>query len=221
MTVPMPPEKVRCAVCGRESEQQGLASTNTMGPPDLDLRPAEMMRSTMDMWVQRCPHCGYRAEYIAEETEGAAEFMRGEAYKRLSDDAAYPGLARDFLCASALSENAGNYAYAGWAALYAAWACDDARKDERAVECRERAARLFLLAREKGQQLAKDAGAGELMVADVLRRCGRFEEARKLCEEGLRKGPNDFIRKLIVYERDLAASGDRRCHNAGEVLPKK
>lgn len=37
----------KCAVCGKESEQITLASTNTFGSPDLDLRPPEMKRSTM------------------------------------------------------------------------------------------------------------------------------------------------------------------------------
>lgn len=84
------PKKLRCAVCGRASEHQVLASTNTMGPPDLDLRPEEMQRSTMNVWVQRCPHCGYCARSIEDETEGAAEYLRGEAYAKLSGDAAYP-----------------------------------------------------------------------------------------------------------------------------------
>ena len=39
--------KQKCSVCAQESEQTVLASTNTFGGgPDLDLRPAEMMRST-------------------------------------------------------------------------------------------------------------------------------------------------------------------------------
>ncbi|MBR4908658.1 MAG: hypothetical protein IKZ43_06585 [Acidaminococcaceae bacterium] len=41
-------QKYKCAVCGAEQEFYGIASTNSFGSPDLDLRPPEMQRSTME-----------------------------------------------------------------------------------------------------------------------------------------------------------------------------
>ena len=52
-------QKYKCAVCGTEKEFYGIASTNSFGSPDLDLRPPEMQRSTMGQWIQQCPKCGY------------------------------------------------------------------------------------------------------------------------------------------------------------------
>ena len=44
--------ELKCAVCGKNSQQKWLSSTNIQGFPDLDMRPPEMKRSTIDTWVQ-------------------------------------------------------------------------------------------------------------------------------------------------------------------------
>lgn len=196
MTTIMPLE-IRCAVCGKESKHGVLTSTNNMGPPDLDMRPAEMKRSTMAIWVQRGPHCGYCAAPIDEEAAGAAEVVASELYMKLMEEPAYPELARRFLCQSALKENAREHIDAGWSALYAAWACDDNGTPELAMECRRRASELFLQAGERRQGFLEDDGAEEALIADILRRCGRLKEAAKLCEAGLRRNPGDLVRSII------------------------
>lgn len=212
-------EKLKCAVCGKTSEHEIILSTNTMGPPDLDFRPSEMERSTMDKWVQRCPHCGYCASSIDEETDIAADYIKSKEYVELSRNTSYPELARDFLCCSFLEEKAGKFAEAGLSALYAAWACDDAGSTDRAVDCRGRAYEMFLRAREAGQEFVEEAGGEQALMADILRRCGRFEEAIKLCEEGLRGEPDDLVRSMLEYEVKLAEKGDMLCHNVAEILP--
>ena len=45
------PILITCPICEHEFEIYQLASTNQMGSPDLDLRPPEMARSTMDTWT--------------------------------------------------------------------------------------------------------------------------------------------------------------------------
>ena len=75
------PVDVTCAVCGAVSEHLVLGSTNTMGPPDLDMRPAPMARWTLGEQIQRCPQCGYCASDISEAGETAAEVVRNEAYQ--------------------------------------------------------------------------------------------------------------------------------------------
>ena len=55
-----------CVICGKESEHTSITSSNAMGSPDLDLRPPEMQRSTMEWWLQECPACGYVAPDISE-----------------------------------------------------------------------------------------------------------------------------------------------------------
>ena len=65
--------KKKCAVCGKISAHFEVTSTNTFGAPDLDTRPPEMMRSTMDMWVQECPSCGYLSGGSEKLREGEVE----------------------------------------------------------------------------------------------------------------------------------------------------
>ena len=73
-------QKVRCSVCGEESEHLAIGSTNAFGSPDLDLRPPEMQRSTMPHWVQECPKCGYVACVISDKCPVSAEFLKSEEY---------------------------------------------------------------------------------------------------------------------------------------------
>ena len=69
-----------CAVCGKESEYSVLNSTNTFGSPDLDLRPPEMRRSTMHIWIQECPFCGYISKDVTDETSVTKELLSSERY---------------------------------------------------------------------------------------------------------------------------------------------
>ena len=64
-------EKV-CAVCGAKSTQVVVMSTNRLGSTDLDLRPPEMMSSTMRYWVLR-----YELQLIARK--GTAAHMVADA----------------------------------------------------------------------------------------------------------------------------------------------
>ena len=74
-----------CALCGKTSEQMTLGSTNAMGAPDLDLRPSEMQRSTMYLWIEHCVHCGYTNERIDLAVAGVeAVCPKTESLSRLS-----------------------------------------------------------------------------------------------------------------------------------------
>ena len=81
--------KLKCAVCGKNSQQKRLLSTNIQGFRDLDMRPPEMERSTIDTWVQRCPFCGYCAPEISELLSGAPEIVKTNSYQKLLKDPLY------------------------------------------------------------------------------------------------------------------------------------
>ena len=114
-----------CAVCGAISQHGEIGSTNTMGPPDLDLRPAPMARWTLAEQVQRCPECGYCAGDISVATESACTVVANEAYQAELVCEDYPELTRRYLCASLILSVQGDDAGAGRAALMGAWAADD------------------------------------------------------------------------------------------------
>ena len=86
-----------CSVCGENSEQLVLISTNSWGYPDLDLRPPEMQRSTMNVWIQECPHCGYVAGKLTDELQIPKEFLKSDEYNSCDGfDSMYVTKAKSF-----------------------------------------------------------------------------------------------------------------------------
>ena len=220
MTTILRKEKV-CALCGKLSEHSEIGSTSVFGSPDLDTRPPEMKRSTIDMWIQACPFCGYCAPDISEIIEKATEVVRSESYQRQLSDPEFPKLANAFLCFSQLQEHAGNFAGAGWASVCAAWVCDDAGFEMAARKCRVGAVSLWQEAKEKGQRFAEQAGAEEAIVVDLLRRAGLFELALKICEDGLKKSPDKTITNILQYQKRLINNADAGRHTVAEAIEGK
>src|SRR6188472_2527868 len=141
---------VRCAVCGALQQAAELTSTSAFGPPDLDLRPNGPARWALPFRVQRCESCGYAAPSIGSAPPGAAEVVESVVYRGVLERSKLPSLARTYFCAALVEESAGRDEAAGWAFLFAAWACDDARAARHARSCRERAAEMFLRALQAG-----------------------------------------------------------------------
>ena len=75
------PKEVKCPICNTIFEIYLLMSTNSMGSPDLDLRPPEMQRSTMDSWVHECPGCGYASVDFDLKPSVTREFIESESYQ--------------------------------------------------------------------------------------------------------------------------------------------
>lgn len=207
-----------CLICGQSHEYVGIGSTNEFGSPDLDTRPPEMRRSTILYWIRRCPSCGYCAPQVSEGPQEAKELIACEAYRQQLDDPSYPELANRFLCWALIQERAGSDARAGWAALHAAWACDDQGASEAARRCRLRALELFRRSQAKGRPFIEGRGAEQILLADLLRRSGRFEEVEAVCEEGLRANPNKLVREVLAFQKRLALLKDDRAHRIEEAV---
>ena len=95
--------------------------------PDLDLRPGEALRSTMDRWLQQCPHCGYAAPDIAKAHPGAVAAVQAAPFRALIQDESHPPLARRFLAwAHVLEETDAEQEARVVGALRRAGAWDDA-----------------------------------------------------------------------------------------------
>jgi hypothetical protein len=210
-------DRVRCYVCEAESEQQVALRATEDGAADLDTRPAESMRSTMPLWVQRCPACGYCAPDLASGSPRAARVVRTAGYRALLDAPTRPALASAFLAASAVMAAAGAFADAGWQCVYAAWACDDAGDDFAAGECRGHALELFAQAASVRQPIAEEPGADDAVCADLLRRTGRFDAAAERAAQGLARAPAPAVQRVMRYIMALAAQGDRGAHSIAEA----
>jgi hypothetical protein len=212
-------ERVRCHVCDAESEHTVARRATEEGTPDLDTRPPETLRSTMPAWVQRCPSCGYCAPDLTVGSPRAARVVRTAAYQTLLTDPTRPALANAFLAASAVFAGCGTRADAGWQAVYAAWACDDAGDDLAATACRLHAVEHFASAMLAGQDVAVDPGGADAVIADLLRRAGHFEEAIARVEATRERRILKPTRRVLLYIASLAAEGDRAAHAAAEAPP--
>lgn len=223
-------ESKTCSACGEQSEQRILTSTSAFGSMDLDTRPPRVERFTIDTWIQRCPSCGYCASEIDELEQGAPQVVSSNAYRNQLNSSDFPDLANSFLCLSMMHEEASDYASGGWDSIRAAWACDDAADEIRAdstyrranidlaaEKCRKRALILLRKAQGARQSFAEQAGGEEALIADLQRRVGEFDQALKVCHDGLKKSPDDIIGRVLKFQIRLINSGDFACHVVPEA----
>ena len=206
-----------CFICGETNKYPVLGSTNRFGSSDLDTRPPEMMRSTMSLWIQCCPSCGYCAPDISDGPQIAAQVIKSDSYLKQKTDHTNPELATKFLCGSIIQEVAGEYSDAGWEAVRAAWVCDDAKARTNADVSRQRAVRLFDQARTKGTNFAEGSGVEEAILADLLRRSGDFEKVGMVCEQGLKKEPEEIVKKILLFQQSLSSKKDAECYTIEEM----
>ncbi|MFC2039879.1 DUF2225 domain-containing protein [Chloroflexota bacterium] len=210
-------EDIKCSVCEKISTHRIIRSTSAWGSMDLDTRPPNPKRSSLDMWVQICPSCGYCAPGLSTKGEHIAEIVHSTSYQQQLKNPEFSKLANGFLCFSLIQENAGDYVGAGWSSVHAAWACDDDDFLDGAQECRKKAANLFKRASENKQEFSKQLGGEELLKVDLLRRSGQFEAALQTCRDGLLKQPAKLILKLYEYQQTLINISDMSCHSVNEI----
>lgn len=210
-------ETKECAVCGNKSVHMEIISTKALGASDLDARPPEPERSTIQNWIQRCPTCGYCAPDISKGDKEMANIIQSPGYRKQLKSSDYPELANSFLCWTLIQEDESQYKIAGWTAVKAAWACDDAAYVNAARECRKRAISLLEVARQKGQWFADNAGTEEAVIVDLLRRSGQFEHAIQICNKRLEMNPDTFVKNIMNYQKKLIDMGDGDRHSTSEI----
>lgn len=206
--------KVKCALCGAETNANVLGSTNQFGYADLDTRPPEMARSTIEYWLLCCPTCGYCAPDIARAAEGLRDFIKTPQYRSQLAEKGLPAKCREFLCWALISEHFGNYAAAAWSAVHAAWVCDDALNDQAAKQCRLRAIYFINAAISQGQKLFRTQEELAVLHVDLLRRTCQYLEAIGIIDDSLAVKQEIHVQRLLEYERLLSQREDDRCHNS-------
>jgi hypothetical protein len=209
-----------CSLCGVQSYQMIVSPIEPQGLPDLDTRPAEMVRSTLPCWVQRCPHCGYCATDIALDYPLADQTIRTEEYQRLLRKRSLPEKARQFLAWALIQVANDELGGAGWSALHAAWICDDDEKLPAASDCRRLALERFTAQRARQGHVTgfEEPGVEELLLADLNRRTGSFAEANRWASAGMGRHPMEMVRRALRMEQDLAERKDRAAHSVQELL---
>ena len=201
-----------CAVCHKSFKTTQLGSTNEFGSRDLDLRPAEMQRSTMRYWVESCPNCGYVAYNIEATPKIKKQFLQTEAYVSCDGLAFQSDLAEEFYRLHLIGLETGNASTAYHAALYAAWACDDAQDTANAVACRLKAIPCLMELAEQDRKLAETLTVAK---TDLMRRAGLFDQ---LIEEYAGKTFSDeLLAKIVAFQVEKAKQRDTACYRVCDV----
>lgn len=201
---------VRCSCCGTDSSQQILMSTNQMGSADLDQRPPEMMRSTMDAWLQECPSCGYVAKDLQKGEAGERQFVSSEVYQALRIGPHASLLSCRFLLGAALARFRNDREQAFYHTLSAAWIADDFGMAELAREWRRQAA----------GHVRSETGSPDLRLRllDVLRRCGAWDDAGLLAAEMMAEPLEHPLPGIIRFQLGKISERDDKCYSVEDAL---
>ena len=204
-------ESLECFVCKQVSQQDILMSTSSFGAADLDLRPPQMRRSTMHLWVQECPHCGYVADSIDTPTTVNATILQQEEYVTCSGLSFTSSLAKRFYKQHMILLLQRDLDGAFYAALNAAWACDDCGDSKNAAHCRNLAIDLI------DRIVAKGEGSDGLLLqkVDLLRRSFQFE--RLLQEFGQHQFADSDLQQVLQFQLQKARQKDANCYTLDMV----
>jgi hypothetical protein len=208
-----------CAACGAEIIHTGLMSTNTMGYPDLDLREAEMKRSTMHTWITECPECNC-VQFPKGKTNFDLSFIQSGEYRSLIH-ALLPELANRFQRFAVGLLHQGDKDGAAYAYTCAAWDCDDYDFVEPAIAFRMKAADIYLAGDYTAECDKLSTGA---QCVDLLRRSKQFFRAAAQADLLMQKlvdpsdGEEDAIKKVLIYQKSICEKGDAGCYTLGAAL---
>ena len=201
-----------CAVCGQTSPQLLISSTSTLDYPDLDLRPAEMQRSSMFAWLVECPHCGYVASNLENKLEVSSDILKTDAYLTCEGNDFKSDLSKRFYKHYLISKAEKDYGSEFFSLLHCAWVCDDAG-DELAFEMRK----LALKSIDKIETESDEEKSNlKIITVDLLRRTLQFDKVISEFKEVIlqEKIQND----IITFQIELAMKKDSECHTVKEVV---
>lgn len=203
-------ETVKCCKCGKENSVAAIASTNSFGSPDLDLRPPEMQRSTMGLWLHECTECGYVNPTISDDNGIEKDFLSSTKYTECDGVNFENKLATKFYKFYLSMLEMKNIEDAYIALLHTAWCCDDRDDAVNAKKCRLKMTELF-------KEFSVESQNNENNIArhaDVMRRAGLFDEVINTFSDF--KSSETIIQDVIQYQLKLSKEKDDSCHRVEE-----
>ena len=207
--------RAACRVCQATGFPRSPEATTAVGLPDLDSRPAGPARKAVLQTIRRCRSCGYCASVLSDGDEVTVRVVRSQEYQRLLKSRTYPKLAQRWMCWSWIQEASDQFSAAGWSSLRGAWVCDDRRLSALAVRARDRSIRLFEQARDAEQVFGTTAASEAALLADLLRRCGKFKDAAALARS---ETPDDEMIAVILSAQQLwSARRDPECYTLADA----
>jgi len=206
--------EVECSVCGKSSSNLELFSSNTFGgSPDIDFRPPEMIRSTINSWICECPYCGYVASDLEKKLITSKEFLKSEEYLTC-DGFNFKEKLSNLFYKDFLIKKQSNDAEECFISLRnCAWSCDDSMDTKNAKVIRKLALPYIDELIQKDKNGIKDKYL--VIKADFLRRSGEFT---KLIDEYENlKIDDSLLDKIIKFQIKKAKEKDTYCYNIDDV----
>jgi hypothetical protein len=209
---------VKCSVCGTNSIVFTISSTNNFESPDLDSRPGEMERSTIDNWVQECSNCGLCSDDISMTASIDQQFLSSPDYVKQRNQDGIPEKAAQFMCFRLICLEQKNYSAAGWNAVHAAWVCDDEQIND-FVSFREIAIEDFGKAFGSNQSYAQNKQSQALVTTDLHRVIGQFKEAKKIMESCISEFElEEPLLSIAKFQLHLINQQDSIIHKIEEAI---
>lgn len=205
--------EMKCSVCAKTSRQPVLLSSNQMGYQDLDTRPSEMYRHTMETWVLECPHCGYVATSLDDDLIISSDYLKSEEYKTCGGIEFQSNLAEKFYKQYLIENEKFEDIHAFFGLMHCAWACDDAKDWQNSKLARQTAIRTV---NKIIKSKEKDITDLIVMKADLLRRTCEFDQLIKEYENF--KLEDELLDKIIRFQVEKAHEKDSSCYTLREVL---
>ncbi|MBI9072736.1 MAG: DUF2225 domain-containing protein [Melioribacteraceae bacterium] len=214
--------KIKCFVCQKESEQDIVLSTSSVGYADLDFRFPPLKRYTIEFDIQRCPNCFYCSQNISKGIDEVKQIITTEKYKTIIISDLDEKVA-SFLASAEIYTQLGKTALAAIDIVYCTWIYDDRGDVESAKLCRILASNYIKSAIKNGKQVGTEEGQSEQLLIDVLRRAGMFKDALEQLEQFRRKKiisseNRATFHKIMDYEENLIQKKDVDGHTIGEAL---
>ena len=77
---------------------------------------------------------------------------------------------------------------------------------------------MTLKRRADDEQYGADAASDAALLVDILRRSGKFEEARKVINDTLTSIDHDVVKAILIYQGQLMDQNDQVCHTIEEAM---
>lgn len=205
-------EKIKCACCGKISDQEIMLSYSSFGAPDLDYKKSGMASRAFIYGLQICPECNYIANDISDKVAENLVAHEKDYYKEAIKNEIDLNVKKFFLMALINEDNeefnkaADNYIFAFWLT----------------ENYDEKLANKFLLrAINVRKKIFDKLNAFEFVqTIDLLRRNKEFDlvisnSNTALLEKKLPLDPNQI--KILNYEIKISKLNDSDRHNFFEV----
>lgn len=203
--------EVVCSVCGSKSDHSIIKKSDASGAPDLDLRPSEPHRSSMEYWVMECPSCGYCNDVLIKPADFDHDYLKSEEYLGLGGIKTNNILAARFIKKALVNLRNHNLPEAVQSYLYAAWTFDDENDTENARLTRLTAVRLI----DDNDDVFRDDDNFQVLKADLLRRSGCFE--RVISEFDGRKFKKIIFTVIAEFQVKLAKKSDSGIYKSNDI----